>query len=549
MLLLIGFAFLAGVVTVLSPCILPVLPVVLSGGISGGKSRPWGVITGFIVSFTVFTLTLSTLVQALGLDPDVLRWVSAGLIAVFGVVLIVPAFKDAFLAWTTRLVTRGSTVKPGKPKGGYWSGLVLGLGLGVVWTPCVGPIMASVITLALSSSVDASSLFITLAYTVGTAIPLLLVMNGGRALLQRVPWLTKHSSGIQRGFGVLMLATAIALFTGADRMFSSWILQVFPSYGSGLTAIENQDAVKAELSKRMPAVKVSQADPLTLGQGAWINSDPLTLAGLKGKVVLVDFWTYSCVNCVRTLPYLRDWYSKYQDKGFVIVGVHSPEFAFERSESNVRRAAADLKVTWPIVQDNAFGIWNAYQNQYWPAHYLYDRNGKLIETHFGEGAYAETEAAIAKALGTTVAVSKVSAVPISDGVKTPETYLGYGRGERFSSPEAVKTDATVSYSVPTVLSPDHWALSGQWSVTQTYSQADKGALELQYQGARVYLVMGPVEGKPGARVAVTVDGKPQAAVTVDGERMFQVVDLPGQTGGHLRLDFTGPVRVYAFTFG
>jgi cytochrome c biogenesis protein CcdA/thiol-disulfide isomerase/thioredoxin len=550
MLLLIGFAFLAGVVTVLSPCILPVLPVVLSGGISGGKARPWGVITGFIASFTVFTLTLSSLVQALGLNPDLLRWVSAGLIAVFGVVLVVPAFKDAFLAWTTRMVSRGSTsVRPGKPAGGYWSGLVLGLGLGVVWTPCVGPIMASVITLALSSSVDASSIFITLAYTLGTAIPLFLVMNGGRALLQRVPWLTRHSSGIQRGFGVLMLATAIALFTGADRLFSSWILQVFPSYGSGLTAIENQDAVKNELSKRMPTAKVSLADPLTLGQGAWINSDPLTLSSLKGKVVLVDFWTYSCVNCVRTLPYLRDWYSKYQDKGLVIVGVHSPEFAFERSEANVRQAAKDLKVTWPIVQDNAFGIWNAYQNQYWPAHYLYDRDGKLIETHFGEGNYAETEAAIAKALGTTVAASSVNAVPITEGVKTPETYLGYGRGQRFASPENVKTDALSSYSIPPTLPADKWAFGGNWTITTSYSQTQKGSLELQYQGARVYLVMGPVEGQANPMVKVKVDGKALPDVKVDGERMFQVVDLPAQTGGRLKLEFSGSVRVYAFTFG
>ncbi len=549
MLLLIGFAFLAGVVTVLSPCILPVLPVVLSGGISGGKSRPWGVITGFIASFTVFTLTLSSLVQALGLNPDLLRWISAGLIAVFGIVLVVPAFKDAFLAWTTRLVTRNTSVKPGKPKGGYWSGLVLGLGLGVVWTPCVGPIMASVITLALSSSVDSASVFITLAYTLGTAIPLFLIMNGGRALLQRVPWLTKHSSGIQRGFGVLMLATAIALFTGADRLFSSWILQVFPNYGSGLTAIENQDSVKAELTKRTPVSAVSSADPLTLGQGVWINSDPLTLAGLKGKVVLVDFWTYSCVNCVRTLPYLRDWYSKYQDKGLVIVGVHSPEFAFERSEANVRQATKDLKVTWPVVQDNAFGIWNAYQNQYWPAHYLYDRDGKLIETHFGEGSYAETEAAIAKALGTTVAASKVDAIAIADGTKTPETYLGYGRGERFASPETVKTDAALAYSVPSALPADKWALGGTWTVTKAYSQTQKGSLELQYQGARVYLVMGPVEGQANPVVKVKVDGKALPDVKVDGERMFQVVDMPGQTGGHLKLDFNGSVRVYAFTFG
>lgn len=550
MLLLMGFAFLAGVVTVLSPCILPVLPVVLSGGISGGKARPWGVITGFIASFTVFTLTLSALVQALGLNPDLLRWISAGLIALFGVVLVVPALKDAFLAWTTRLVTRSSTVKPSKPSGGYWAGLVLGLGLGVVWTPCVGPIMASVITLALSSSVDASSVLITLAYTVGTAIPLFLVMNGGRALLQRVPWLTRNSSGIQRAFGVLMLFTALALFTGADRAFSSWLLQVFPSYGSGLTAIENQDAVKAELTRRTPSIKVSQEDPLTLGQGAWINSDPLTLGGLKGKVVLVDFWTYSCVNCVRTLPYLRDWYAKYHDKGLVIVGVHSPEFAFERSESNVRQAMSELKVTWPVVQDNAFGIWNAYRNQYWPAHYLYDRDGKLIQTHFGEGAYAETEAAIAKALGTPVAASTVSAVPVSDGPKTKETYLGYGRGANFSSPEwhaDVTADKSVQYSVPE-LKTDHWAFGGRWTVGRESSRGGAGSsLVLSYQGARVYLVMSPV-GKP-VNVKVSVDGKPLPSITVESDRMYNPVDLPSQASGLLKLEFDGPVQVYAFTFG
>jgi len=558
MLLLIGFAFLAGVVTVLSPCILPVLPVVLSGGIGGGKARPWGVISGFTASFTVFTLTLSTLVQTLGLDPDLLRWVAAGLILVFGVVLVVPFLKDKFMAWTTALVSRSSSpVRPGKPTGGYWSGLVLGLGLGLVWTPCVGPIMASVITLALSQSVDASSIFITLAYTFGTAIPLFFIMIGGRTLLNKAPWFTKHSSGIQRGFGVLMVVTAVALFSGADRAFSTWLLTTFPAYGSGLTAIENQDGVKAELAKRSATLKPTAVsdkaapDPLTLGQGAWINSDPLTLAGLKGKVVLVDFWTYSCVNCVRTIPYLRAWYEKYKDQGLVIVGVHSPEFAFERSEANVRRASAELKVTWPVVQDNGFGIWNAFQNQYWPAHYLYDRTGKLVETHFGEGNYAETEAAIAAALGTKVAASSpvVDVVPIAEGPKTPETYLGYGRGARFSSVEAVKTDAQASYTVPGTLDADHWAFSGAWTIAKESSQAEKGSsLALRYQGARVYLVMSPGQAK-SVTVKVSVDGKALAPLTVDSDKMYNPVDLPHQAGGLLKLEFEGPALVYAFTFG
>ena len=555
MLLLVGFAFLAGIVTVLSPCILPVLPVVLSGGVGGGKARPWGVISGFMASFTVFTLTLSTLVKTLGLNPELLRWLSAALVLAFGVVLVVPALKDGFLNLATRLVTRPSApVRVGGSPKGYWSGLVLGLGLGLVWTPCVGPIMASVITLALSQSVDAGSVFITLAYTLGTSIPLFLIMLGGRSLMQKAPWFTKHSSGIQRGFGVLMIATALALFTGADRSFSSWLLEVFPSYGSGLTAIENQDAVKKELANRKPKKVAEMAavarDRLTLGKGAWINSVPLTLAGLKGKVVLVDFWTYSCINCVRTLPYLRAWYSKYSDQGLVIVGVHSPEFAFEQSESNVRQAVKDLKVTWPVVQDNDFGIWTAYDNQGWPAHFLYDRDGNLIETHLGEGNYAETEAAIAKALGTKVSVASSVAdeVQISEGVKTPETYLGYGRARRFSSPEPVTSDKNGQFSVPSPLPVDHWAFGGAWTINRESALGAKGStLVLHYQGARVYLVAGPAGS--AVRIHVKVDGAAKKDLVVDGQRMYTVTDEPGKLGGTLTLELDGPAQVYAFTFG
>jgi cytochrome c biogenesis protein CcdA/thiol-disulfide isomerase/thioredoxin len=561
MLLLIGFAFLAGIVTVLSPCILPVLPVVLSGGVSGGKSRPWGVVTGFLFSFTVFTLTLSTLVQTLGIRPDLLRSVAAALVLAFGVVLLVPAFKDAFLAWTTRLLARpAKTVKPGARAGGFGSGFVLGLGLGVVWTPCVGPIMASVITLALSQSVDAGSVFITLAYTVGTSIPLFLIMVGGRTLLNKAPWFTQHSAAIQRVFGGLMVLTSVALFTGADRAFSTWILQVFPSYGSGLTALEDQTAVRAELDKRRvsPAPAPGPvADPLTLGKGAWINSPPLTLSGLKGKVVLVDFWTYSCVNCVRTLPYLRSWYEKYHQAGLEIVGVHSPEFTFEQEEANVRQAVRDLKVTWPVVQDNALGIWNAFQNEYWPAHYLYDRSGTLISTHFGEGAYDVTEAEIAKALGVNqVAAAVADAIPVSNGTMTPETYLGWGRGQRFASPEDVVTDKAAPYSVPKVLEPDHWALGGTWTIGKESSVSTPGAaLVLRFRGARVYLVVHPMAGQPRT-IRVTVDGRPAAApdvkagiLTLDGDRLYQVVDLPGATEAEVRLVTDGAVAVYAFTFG
>ncbi|TFG81464.1 MAG: hypothetical protein E4H20_09770, partial [Spirochaetales bacterium] len=330
MLLLVAFAFLAGIVTVLSPCVLPVLPVILSGAAGGGKGRPLGIVTGFIASFTLFTLTLSAIVSAIGISPDALRIAAAVAILLFGLVMVIPALKDRFMAFASRLGAGSSgTIRKHE---GFGGGIVLGLGLGLLWTPCVGPIMASVIGLALSGGTDAGAVIITMAYAAGTGLPLLLIMAGGRALLARVPGLTKNAGKIQRVFGVLMIVTALALLSGADRSFQSWVLRTFPNYGTGLTAIEDNEAVRTAIEARETggsraagsSVPINQgdegsdrADPLSLGDGAWINSEPLTLAGLRGKVVLVDFWTYSCINCQRTLPYLRAWYERYEKEGLV----------------------------------------------------------------------------------------------------------------------------------------------------------------------------------------------------------------------------------------
>jgi len=565
--LLFGFAFLAGVVTVLSPCILPVLPV-LAGGIAGGRGRPWGVISGFTLSFTVFTLTLSTLVQNLGLDSELLRTLAAVVILLFGLILVVPALKNGFLVWTSSFAVRRSPSAIVKPVAGYWPGLLLGLGLGLVWTPCVGPIMASVIALALTSSLDSASVLITLCYTLGTSLPMMGLMLGGRSLLARLPWLTRNTSGIQRVFGALMLLTSLALFSGLDRTFSTWLLSVFPGYGSGLTSIENQDDVKAALQNRRNLLASSQvppattADKLSSGQGdgvsPWLNSTPLSLASLKGKVVLVDFWTYSCINCVRTLPYLKTWYAKYKDLGFVIIGVHSPEFAFERRASNVLRAMSELEVSWPVVQDNAFGIWKAYENQYWPAHYLYGRDGSLLETHFGEGNYAQTEKAIAAALGVPFMPSGnvAGVVPVLEGKKTPETYLGFGHGARFASIEDVVSDQPSLYSFPTNLKTDTWALEGNWTIGEEFSASSAGSrLRLRFQGERVYLVIHALEGQAKA-IGVSLDGKPYTGgevtdgkLTLDADRLYQIVDQPGKNSGLLELEFSGRVQIYAFTFG
>jgi len=249
MIVLTGFAFLAGIITILSPCILPLLPIILSGSASGGKARPWGIISGFIVSFTAFTLGLSALVLATGVSGDTMRLVAASLILLFGLVLIIPPLKNAFMSLTSRLSNRQTSSAPGKQSGGYGSGLVIGFSLGLIWTPCAGPIMASVATLALSQTVSLQSVIITLAYTLGTSIPMLAIMLGGRKLMNRFPIFTQHAEAVQRIFGIIMLLTAGALFFGIDRSIQTWLLETFPSYGAGLTSVEDTQAVREALEQ------------------------------------------------------------------------------------------------------------------------------------------------------------------------------------------------------------------------------------------------------------------------------------------------------------
>jgi cytochrome c biogenesis protein CcdA/thiol-disulfide isomerase/thioredoxin len=573
--ILIAFAFAAGVVSVLSPCILPVLPILLSGT-AGGRARPVGIIAGFTASFTVFTLTLSSIVRALGIPPDLMRLLAAGTVAAFGLVMVVPALKERFSAALSAVASATASASAARPAGtgkrapGFAGGLAVGASLGLAWTPCVGPIMASVISLSLSGRVGAESALVAFAYSAGTALPLFLAMLGGRALLGRLPFLTRNAESVQRAFGVLMIATAVGLFTGADRAFQSWVLDVFPQYGAGLTALEERASVRSALDDRLgltgteaPGTAAEAGgdggpDPLALGSGVWINSPPLALRELRGKVVLVDFWTYSCINCLRTLPYLRAWHREYEEAGLVIVGVHTPEFAFERSEANVRRAVASLGVAWPVAMDNDYGIWNAYANRYWPAHYLYGRDGKLVRTHYGEGEYAETEAAIRDLLGIDAAASSASAAASDVGEsqdRTPETYLGYARGERFSSPEDPAEDRPARYTVPEILGPDRWAFGGEWTIGAEGSASGPGAtLAFRFRGERVYLVAVPSGGR--ARARLTVDGVPvdggdarNGEFLIDEDRLYTLLDGYAPAGGLLRIEFIDPVEVYAFTFG
>jgi cytochrome c biogenesis protein CcdA/thiol-disulfide isomerase/thioredoxin len=586
MAVLLAFAFISGVVTILSPCILPVLPIVLSGGIGSGRARPFGVLAGFVASFTAFTLALTALVQAIGISADALRIVAVVLIGAFGVVMLVPPLREGFAAWATRIASRGG--RPGAAAGtsraGFWPGVVVGLSLGLIWTPCVGPIMASVISLAITQRVDGGAVFITLAYSLGTSVPMLGVMLGGRALLARVPALTRNAARIQQGFGALMIVVAVAVAAGWDRQFQAAVLRAFPGYGTGLTALEQAPTVRSALAARAPSPPAGSmiggagpepedgtlgdygAAPDFITSGNWLNSEKLTLAGLRGKVVMVDFWTYSCVNCVRTLPYLKAWYEAYKDKGFVIVGVHTPEFEFEKRTANVARAVRDLGVSWPVVQDNDYEQWNLYANQYWPAHYFIDAKGRVRYFHFGEGAYDVSERVIRALLAEAGAASGAATSAESGAVvsppaallqaRTPETYLGYERGQGFASAVQPIADQQVEYRPAHAPGNAEWTLTGTWTVASQYVvPGSTGTLELGFDAKNVYLVIEPEDA--GGSIGVRVDGQVPAdtadvrhgVLEPSESRMYQVVGLQ-KPGPHvLRLEVKGKLRLFAFTFG
>jgi cytochrome c biogenesis protein CcdA/thiol-disulfide isomerase/thioredoxin len=594
MMVLLAFAFLSGVITVLSPCILPVLPIVLSGSVGGGRARSFGVLAGFVASFTAFTLALSALVQAIGISPDALRIAAIALLVVFGVVMLVPALGRWFEAATAWIANRGTRPAGAPRRAGFWSGLPVGVSLGLVWTPCVGPIMASVVSLALTQRVDGGAVFITLAYTLGTSLPMLVIMLGGRALLNRVPALTRNAAKIQKGFGVVMILVGVAIALGWDRQFQATVLRAFPRYGTGLTAIEEAAPVRSALRQRAStraAMSPQAGDgavfsgapetaprngglreggldqygtaPALVATGTWFNiggpgDAAPTMESLRGKVVIVDFWTYSCINCVRTLPYLRAWYDAYRDKGLVLIGVHTPEFEFEKSAANLARAISTLGVTWPVVQDNDYAQWNAYGNRYWPAHYFIDTEGRVRAFHFGEGGYEEGERviqALLKEAGTGVG-GMVSKPAPRTAARTAETYLGYGRAQGFASATPSVPDAAALYEPARAPRGGEWSLRGSWTVAKEYVVPEEaGILELGFDAKDVFLVIEPQE--PGAIFDVRVDGKVSAdtadvkagRLSADESRLYHLVHF-AKPGAHvLRLEVTGAARLFAFTFG
>ncbi len=555
MIVLMFFAFLAGIVTILSPCILPVLPIILSGSISGGKWRPLGVVLGFVSSFTFFAVFAFGLSQLLGFSTEFLRTLSVLLLFLFGLSL----FFEKVQFYIESIVSRWMP-SSGARYEGFWGGIVLGLSLGFIWTPCVGPILASVLTLAATQQVSYQLVAIAASYSLGSALPMLAISYGGKRILHVLPLFRSKSLFIQKVFGVIICLMAILIHFNIDRDFQTAFLDRFPGYGSALTRFENNDYVKMKIDELKKEKGVSFKKDSSVGYDApnkdfvggtrWLNSEPLSLnTSLKGKVVLVDFWTYTCINCIRTLPYLVKWYDTYKDDGFVIVGVHSPEFEFEKKESNVREAMKKYGITYPVVQDNEFAIWRSYNNRYWPAHYLIDREGRVRMEHFGEGAYEETEKMIQDLLDVQKPIPQLEG-DADQQQRTPETYVGYERLERLRAGQSIVKHVSHRYTSSSYLGTDEWAFEGMWTVGPEYATSQKkSSIHMKFRGKDVFLVMRPEESAGSVRVQVLIDGVVSKEIDVRDDDMYQLVkgDVYGEH--ELEVVFDGKVHVYAFTFG
>jgi cytochrome c biogenesis protein CcdA/thiol-disulfide isomerase/thioredoxin len=594
MALLLAFALLAGAGTAITPCVLPVLPALLSASAVGGRRRPLGIVIGLAATFTIAIVALAQLVKGVGLASGAARDVAIVVLIVFGVVMLVPDLAARIQAPLSRLAQFG----PKTRGSGFWSGLGVGGALGFVCAPCAGPILAAVTSVSASSGASARIVAVALAYSVGLGAMLLLYAVGGRFVIAR---LRRSLRGhiVERALGVILLATGVAMAANLDVRFEEALAKntSLPAFLIDPTrSLETSGAVQRRLAALRPASpfatrqQEASASPVSTQVGVslpgvktpslphlgtapefantqrWFNTpdgSPLTLSGLRGHVVLIDFWTYTCINCIRTLPFLKGLYATYHPYGFDVIGVETPEFTFEQDAGNVEQAIQSDGLRYPVVQDNQYGTWNAWGNQYWPAEYLVDSHGAVRHTQFGEGDYKQSEAAVRELLyqaGVRSLPPPMSAHAImpSSNLQTPETYLSPDRAQGFAQP--LKSGVHVYGSLPYV-HPNQFALKGTWSInSQDATPVSAGAtIQAGFDAANVYLVM-TSSGNVPRSVGVLLDGKPirpadagtdvhAGTVTVQGQRLYSLVSLRSDEFHDLTLQVPPGVSAYDFTFG
>lgn len=532
-----GLSFFEGLALAFSPCILPILPLILAGGATGSRSKPLGIITGFVICFTIFALISRSLFSTFGVDQSVLQTISFGFLILLGLVMLIPALEHGFSSWTQGFANRaqGWGRQSEKAGDGFFGGIILGSLIGVVWTPCAGPLLAAALLQVIQSETSAGAVLMIGAFSLGAAVPMLIIALSSKAMIARVRTLNRHTVILRRAMGAIVVVFASLGFFGFN--LGEYVV-TRAAAGDSMTITESSNVLKNGLAQPYAA-------PELTGLGQWFNSQPLKLGDLKGKVVLIDFWTYSCINCIRTLPHIKEWDEKYKDDGLVIIGVHSPEFAFEGKPDNVVKALEKFGISYPVAMDNDFATWKAYSNRYWPSHYLIDKEGKVVYTHFGEGQYDVTEHNIRTLLGITKKAELNTGHDVSSSTQTPETYLGISRRENMA--EGIDD-----------LPLHHWALAGNWNDDAEAIQSVTGdsTLKLHFTGKKVFLVMDTVDGKP-ADVRISLQSGTQGlghdvsngVIHVDGSRLYELVNLP-QTGEDT-VEITAlsaGVRAYAFTF-
>ncbi|HEX4430538.1 MAG TPA: cytochrome c biogenesis protein DipZ [Frankiaceae bacterium] len=574
MITLVVVGLLGGLITSLSPCILPVLPIVLAAGMtSSGASqseaqaapvryrtrvrRPLLVVAGLVVSFSLATLFGSLVLSSLDLPQDTLRDAGIAVLLLVGLGLLVPKLGELLERPFIRLQKRA--IRPGS------QGLGLGLALGLVFVPCAGPVLAAIAVVGATHRVGVGAFVLTLAFAVGIAIPLLAFALAGEQAGRRIGVFRRRMREVRLGGGILMIAVALAIaFNLTDGL-----QRLVPGYTSTLqNKIESNASASKQLHKLTQSTKGVPMMLTTCQEGAsnlrncgpapdfagistWLNTPDgkaLSLASLKGHVVLLDFWTYSCINCQRTLPHVEAWYKAYQAAGFEVVGVHTPEFAFEHVTSNIKAAASSLGVKYPIAVDNGYDTWNAYNNQYWPAEYLIDANGNIRHIVFGEGDYSSTEKLIRQLLtaahpSTSLAKDTGVADMTPTEPQTPESYIGYEESQ--NAAQSLVQNETVNYQPPATVAPDTFALSGLWKDSSQFATAGTGAkLAINYQGKAIYLVLGG-QGD----VTVNVGGQTRT-IKVSGVPRLYTLNQTAKSERHvLTLAATPGIQAYDFTFG
>jgi cytochrome c biogenesis protein CcdA/thiol-disulfide isomerase/thioredoxin len=585
MLLLVAFSIVAGAGTALTPCVLPVLPGLLSAAGTGGRRRPLGVIVGLAGTHTLAIVALATVIDGVGLPSGAARTLSVVVLAGFGLLLLLPEAAARVEALLSRLVR----VAPRSAGSGFWSGIVVGGGLGFVYAPCAGPILAAVVSVSATQGASGRLVAVALGYAAGSAAVLLAIAYGGRRVIDT---LRRRGRGpaVQRSLGAVMLITAVAVGANLDVRFQTLLANHVPTFLTNPThALERSAAVEDRLAGLRGRSRFDSASAGTAARASkalsdgsslpvlgrapdfrdnerWFNTPggrPLTLRGLRGRVVLVDFWTYTCINCIRTLPALRAWDDRYRRAGLTIAGVHTPEFPFERDPRNVSDAIAQNRLRYPVAQDNAYATWNAWGNQYWPAKYLIDGQGRVRYTHFGEGDYDVTEHAIRSLLKEAGAHSlgrSADAHPEvpATGLATPETYLGTKRAQGWAGKPP--TPGSGSYPVVTDLPDRAFALGGGWRVSGESATALHAArVDADFTAQKVFLVLSSAGSRPRS-VLIFLDGRPVPSgeagedvhggtLTVRRQRLYRLVSLPRSQRRRLTLRFAPGVSGFAFTFG